>query len=420
MDRAPEHATKVADTTELVAGGSPPPWLPKLIRQSIWRFIFAILITLVGLWFLGVERELVRYLVMAGLLALALEPGVIWLHERHGFRRGSASGLLLVGLVLGMIVFAVGMSAVLAREANQIVEHLPAYIDKLNAFTRDHFDTTLISASQRAQATEATSHINDYLREHTQDIVGGVISLLSGIFSLFTIGLFTFYLTADGPKVRRVLLSLLPPERQRRAAFAWETAIRKVGGYLYSRLFLAVINGGLMFITLKLVGAPSALPLALFEGLVAAFIPIVGTYVGGALPVVVVLAERGPAAAIVVAVELLVYQLVENYYLSPRISAKTIELNAGVAFGAAMAGGAVGGFLGAFFALPIAATVQTFLSAYSKTYEVADSALIHIDEPRAKRPRRLISLPRRWSRRSKVETTGGGDRPDPQTLRRPE
>lgn len=400
-DNAPiEDARGISQET---GGGSPPPWLPTLIRRSIWSAIFAVLITLVALWFLGAERELVRYLITAGLLALALEPGVIWLHEKHGFRRGSASGLLLVCLILGLILFAAGMSAVLAREANLVVEQLPEYIDKLNAFTQDQFNTTLISASQRARATEAATHILDYLKQHTQDIVGGVISLLSGIFALFTIGLFTFYLTANGTKVRRALLSRLPPERQERALFAWETAIRKVGGYLYSRLLLALINGGLMFITLKIVGSPFALPLALFEGLVAAFIPIVGTYVGGVLPILVVLAEKGPSAAILIVAEILLYQLAENYYLSPRISAKTIELNAGMAFGAAMAGGAVGGFLGAFFALPIAATIQAFLSTYSKTYDVADSALTRIDEPPANRPRRLTSRPRRWDRRSKSE-----------------
>jgi predicted PurR-regulated permease PerM len=203
---------------------------------------------------------------------------------------------------------------------------------------------------------------------------------------MFTIGLFTFYLTADGPKVRRALLSRMRPERQERALFAWETAIHKVGGYLYSRLLLAVINGGLMFIVLKIVGAPFALPLAVFVGLVAEFIPIVGTYVAGVVPVVVVLAENGPIPALVIVAEILVYQQVENYYLSPRISAKTIELNAGVAFGAAMAGGAVGGFLGAFFALPIAATIQVFLSAYGTTYEVAETSLTHVDEPEEDEP----------------------------------
>jgi predicted PurR-regulated permease PerM len=375
-----------------------------MIRQSIRWAILAILVTVAALWFLRLERDLVRYLVLAALLGLALEPAVTWLHENRDWRRGSATALLLVGTLLLLILFAVGMGALVAREAHLIVQRLPSYVDRLNAFTRDNFDTTVISPSQRAAAADATTRVMDYLSEHSQEALGRALSILSGIFTLFTIGLFTFYLTADGPKVRRALLSRLPPERQRRVLFAWETAVRKVGGYLYSRLLLAAINGAVLFIVLKIVGAPFALPLALFTGLVAEFIPIVGTYVAGVLPVVVVLAENGPYAAVVIVIEIVVYQQVENYFLSPRISAKTVELNAGVAFGAAIAGGAVGGFIGAFFALPIAATIQTFLSTYSTTYELVDSKLTGVEEAAttsaaSSQPRR-----RRWRRGSKDDT----------------
>jgi len=99
------------------------------------------------------------------------------------------------------------------------------------------------------------------------------------------------------------------------------------------------------------------------------------------VPVLVALAAVGPVAAVIVLVEILVYQQLENYVLSPRISQKTMELNAGVAFAAAMAGGAVGGFIGAFFALPIAAIIQAFLSTYSWRYEVVDSDLTRVDAP---------------------------------------
>jgi len=122
-------------------------------------------------------------------------------------------------------------------------------------------------------------------------------------------------------------------------------------------------------------------------GIVAEFIPIVGTYLAGVVPVLVVLAEKGPVPALIVVAEIVVYQQIENYYLSPKISAKTIELNAGIAFGAAMAGGAVGGFLGAFFALPIAATIQEVIKTYGTTYEVTDSSLTRL-EPSIDAPRR--------------------------------
>ena len=195
-------------------GDGVPASTPEMVRQGIWHAIGAVLLTLAALRFLGAQRSLVGYLILAALLALALEPAVTWFHEKHGWRRGSATGLLLVGLFLALILLIVGLAAVLARETTQVVSQVPSYVDMLNAFTRDHFDTTVFSASQRAAAADAATHIEDYLKEHQADVLGGIASGLSAIFSLFTVGLFTFYLTAQGPQVRRALLSRVRPERQ--------------------------------------------------------------------------------------------------------------------------------------------------------------------------------------------------------------
>jgi predicted PurR-regulated permease PerM len=273
---------------------------------------------------------------------------------------------------------------------NGAIRQLPSWIDKLNAFTQQHFNATVVSASSSRESSQAVGSVSHYLQQHAGDVLGAVGNLLGAIFGLLTVGLFTFYLTANGPQIRRALLSRMPPERQRRVLWAYNTAIEKTGGYLYSNLLLTLINGGLMLVTLLLVGVPYALPLALFEGVVAEFIPIVGTYVAGAVPVLVALASLGLGPALIVMAEILVYQQVENYLLSPRISQQTMKLNAGLAFGAAMAGGAVGGIVGAFFALPLAAVIQSFVSNYySGRYEVVESELTHIEEPKPPRPQPL-------------------------------
>jgi predicted PurR-regulated permease PerM len=388
-DRVEVTEPRVADGDRVPEAGAVPPWVGRAVWRGIWQLIAAVLITLVALWFLRQARDLVRFLILSQLLAFALEPGVTWLHNRRGWRRGSATGLLLVAIVALFLLIGGGMGSVLVGQLDDLVRQVPAWIDKLNAFTREHFHTTVVSSSSSEQSAQATDQVTGYLKDHAGDLLGAVGSLLGGVFSVFTVGLFTFYLTANGPQVRRALLARMPPERQRRVLWAWNSAIEKTGGYLYSRGLLALINGGLMFLTLKLVGVPYALPLSLFVGVVAEFIPIVGTYIAGAVPVVVALGAVSPLAAVIVLAEVLVYQQVENYVLSPRISQKTMELNAGLAFGAAMAGGAVGGFIGAFFALPVAAVVQSFLSTYSRRYEIVESDLTRQDEPRpAKPPRR--------------------------------
>ena len=147
-ERVPE--VEGAGTRPAAAGDTPPAGPSELIRQGIRYAIGAVLLTLAALWVLGKQQNLIDYLILSSLLALSLEPAVIWLHEKRGWRRGSATGLLLVAVFGGLVLLGIGMAAVAAREANLIVGQLPSYIDKLNAFTRDHFDLTVFSASQRA------------------------------------------------------------------------------------------------------------------------------------------------------------------------------------------------------------------------------------------------------------------------------
>jgi predicted PurR-regulated permease PerM len=135
---------------------------------------------------------------------------------------------------------------------NGAIKQLPSWIDKLNAFTQQHFNTTVVSASSLREPSQAVGNATKYLQQHAGDVLGAVGNLLGAVFGLLTVGLFTFYLTANGPQVRRALLSRMPPERQQRVLWAWNTAIEKTGGYLYSNLLLTLINGGLMLVTLLL------------------------------------------------------------------------------------------------------------------------------------------------------------------------
>jgi predicted PurR-regulated permease PerM len=112
-----------------------PAWVGRAVWRGIWQLIAAVLITVAALWFAGRASDLIRHLILAQLLAFALEPAVMWLHQRRGWRRGSATGLLLVGILLLFVVLGVGIRAVLADQVDEAAGQLPVWIDKLNAFT---------------------------------------------------------------------------------------------------------------------------------------------------------------------------------------------------------------------------------------------------------------------------------------------
>ena len=207
-------------------------------------------------------------------------------------------------------------------------------------------------------------------------VLGIAASGVGFLFQMATIAMFTFYFAADMPRIQKATLRLFSSPTQERVGWTWDQAIVQTGGYFYSRLLLMLVNGLGFFFTMVLVGLPvsSALALALFGSFVSVFIPVIGTYIGGAVPVLLSIAFQGFGAGLVVLGYVLVYQQVENYWLSPKLSAKTMTLNGGIAFGAALAGGAIAGPMGAFTALPIAALITSFMSNYVASYDVVYEA----------------------------------------------
>ncbi len=78
----------------------------------------------------------------------------------------------------------------------------------------------------------------------------------------------------------------------------------------------------------------------------------------------------------------MIYQQIENYWLSPRLTEKTMQLHPAVAFAAALIGGSIGGILTAFLALPVAAVVQAAIQEYGKKYTVVEDGLTAEPAPR--------------------------------------
>jgi predicted PurR-regulated permease PerM len=135
-----------------------------------------------------------------------------------------------------------------------------------------------------------------------------------------------------------------------------------------------VLSGFFHFVFFTILGLPYPVALALWVAVISQFIPTIGTYLAAAIPVVVALGEK-PVLAIWVIIFELVYQQVENYLFSPRITSRTVDIHPAVAFAAVLGGAALFGAIGALLAIPIAATVQSFISSYLGSYEVIDTHL---------------------------------------------
>ena len=342
-----------------------PRWVPRLLLLIVLTYFGALL----ALAAFRQLRNIILWLIAALFLSFALEPAVNWLVSR-GWRRGRATALVLFGLALLTLVAFAAMVPLVINQVQELITKVPGWLDRISVYTERWFNLELTGQKILSAITNAQQDVSQVASNLAS--VGAFI--LGLIFQILTIGLFTFYLVADAPRFRRAVCSVLPPQRQREILAAWEVAVDKTGGYLYSRLLLAVVSAFFSFVVLTALGVPFAVPLALFLGFVSQFIPVVGTYIAAAVPLLVALLED-PWSALIFLIYVIVYQQIENYFLAPRITARTMQLHPAVAFFAALSGGAVSGLLGAFMALPAAAIIQATVSTYLKRHEVVESEL---------------------------------------------
>lgn len=343
-----------------------PPW----VVRSIVLFFVGWTVMVCLWWIAGRLSDFAVLVVISLFLSFALEPAVNRL-ARRGMRRGVATGIVFFAAFVLIGAFMALMATVVVDQATSLVDEAPTYIEDLTVWLEEQFDVQLDSDSL-AEGFQEGGTVRDIATGLAGNLVDVGLTAVTVLFDVLTITLFTFYLVADGPKLRRVVLSFLRPERQREVLRIWDLAIEKTGGYIYSRTLLAALSAGVHGVAFTLLDVPFPIPLALWVGLLSQFVPTVGTYLAGILPVLITLAES-PARTIPVLVVIVLYQQFENYVLQPRITAQHLDMHPAVAFGSVIVGAQLLGAAGAVLAIPAAATGQSMVQLYTQRHDIVEA-----------------------------------------------
>jgi predicted PurR-regulated permease PerM len=374
----------------------PPEHLPRWVWKAVAIFWLGYILSIVTRSVWSSLSALFLLLLVSLFLSLAIEPGVNRLASR-GWRRGTATAIILVGVFVGFLVFVAAIGTLVGQQIATLLGDSEKYVNRTVNFINGKFDTHINATQVINSINDPNGAVQKFIRSQQGKVVDLSVAALGVLVKALSVMLFTFYLVADGPKLRRAILARLPAERQRRVLSGWELAIDKTGGYLYSRALLAGLSAFFHWVLFQAIGIQAPVAMALWVGLISQFLPVVGTYIAGALPVLVQFVDSPPKALIIL-VFVILYQQIENYLLLPRITARTMDLHPAIAFGSAIAGGAVLGAVGAVLAIPAAAMAQAVLSNIGERHEVIDSHLTSTD------PGRHIHLSRR-KRRAAISVT---------------
>jgi predicted PurR-regulated permease PerM len=317
-------------------------------------------------WAVVSTREVLLLIALSFFIAVGLEP-VVTLLMRLRMRRGWAVlvvSLLALAMLAGFLALAIPP---LAGEVDRLVKLAPHYLQELN-------DRNSYLGHLNAQY-----HLEQRLKKALAG--GSVSSLATGLVgvgqvvmgfltSLVIVIVLTIYFLADLPRVTRTMYRLVPRSRRPRAGLLTDEALARVGGYMLGNIASSVIAGVLTLVWLLIFGIPYPVLLSVFVALID-LIPIVGSTIGGIIVALVALTVSLPVA-IATGGYYLVYRVMEDYLIVPRIMNRTVEVPGLVTVIAVLIGGTLLGIIGALIAIPIAATIKLVLEEV--TYQRLDAS----------------------------------------------
>jgi predicted PurR-regulated permease PerM len=361
LDRAGEPDRKQADAPDrqvtVPEQNRVPSWLQTGAAWS-WRLLLlAVAIYLIAR-VLGILYIVVVPCVAALLLTAVLQPLTSRL-RRAGLPALAATWvtLLIAAVVVGGLVLLV---------ANRVSADYPTVLAEAK-HTTAQVQSWLAGPPFHVKNSNVQKFLNNipsYLSKHKSLVEGTVVTggkIATEFFGGLVLMLFvTFFLIKDGERIWNWLLGAMRTQTARRMDRAGHASWLVLVYYMRGTVAVAAIHAVVVGVALSIMGVPLALPLAVVV-FVAAFVPLVGLLVAGALAILVTLATKGWVDAVILLGILIIEDQLEAHLLQPQVVGKMIRLHPLAVILSLAAGGVLAGIPGAVVAVPIVAVITRAL-----------------------------------------------------------
>jgi predicted PurR-regulated permease PerM len=314
--------------------------------------LYVLFISISVLIFLRV-KSLIFDLFVAVVLSALAEPVVYRLSQKINRRASAMVAVSVILLLIGAILFSI--IPIMVQEIYFLSSQLPTYFDNfINYLNVEGF---AVSSQSLDLETQFNTLIKDYGSTVGSSVVFAGQGLLRTLGHIFIIFFFTYYLISEGDGWRVKLKESLPDKVSSSIDQVWTIGVSKAGGFIVAKVILGVLASIVLSLSFLIIGLPSPLALGVAAGILSQLIPVVGTFLGGLVPFITSI-SLGTTAMIATVLVLFIYQIVENYFISPRVTKSTMEIHPAIAVFSTIFGAYTLGGVGAILALPVAATVQ--------------------------------------------------------------
>ena len=321
--------------------------------DSSTKVILRVVAVLLILGFLWVIRDIVVILLLALVLASAMEPMVDYLNHKKIPRSVSVLGAYFV--VIALVALVATLMAPLVVEQFQVLsENLPQYAVEIQA------------RYPNLMALFGGADLNGIIQALFSSgggaggVVNRTVGLFNGLFAVVTVLVVSFYLVAADRGMKKFINDLVPSAHQVVVMSLIEKIQRKMGLWVVGQIIMSLFIFVLTYVGLSILGIKYALFLALIAGLLEV-VPYVGPFLS-AIPAVFFALIQSPALVVGVIVLYIIIQKTEGYILVPKVMEKTVGTSPLVVLLALLIGFKLAGILGLLLAVPLAGAIMVVIA----------------------------------------------------------
>ena len=308
-------------------------------------------VTYAAVQLLSAMSSILILIGVAFFLALGLEPVASWF-VTHKLPRGVATTLVFI-LFLALIgAFIAAAIPPLVEQTQQLVIQAPHYLQQ----AQDHSSAIGRLNDRFHLQQRITDTINSSGGSAFEEVISAGTAVFGAVTNSLIVIVLTVYFLFDMPRIRTTMYRLIPNTRRPRAILIGDQVFAKVGAYVLGNVLISIITGTATLIWLTVFHVPYPLLLGIFVGLLD-LVPVVGSTIAGVVVAAVALTVSLPVCLATI-VFFVVFRLVEDYLLVPRIIGRAVNVPALITVVAVLIGGALLGIVGALVAIPVAAAIQ--------------------------------------------------------------
>ncbi|MFO8031499.1 MAG: AI-2E family transporter [Desulfohalobiaceae bacterium] len=321
-------------------------------------------------WVVGFLSDILWPLAVSGILALLLRPLVLFIQHKLLNRRIAAIALIYALVLLFLLAMAGLLLPIMIQQAAEFIAYLPLLLERASAFLDQVFPERFEWIRNQLNLEFIREHLGRISR-HFQgileasipalssvgDFLTSTFTLLAGLF-IIPVYLFFFLLTDRNPlNLVKNELSFVPEKIRDDLLFLAQEFASIIVAFFRGQVTIGLIMGVLMALGFTLAGLDFGAFLGIMVG-VLNIIPYLGSIVGLLIIVPLSCIQEGGGLVLMLLV-LLVFalvQMLEGYFLTPRIMGRTTGLHPlTIIISIFFWGKVLNGILGMVLAIPLTA-----------------------------------------------------------------